>query len=275
MRPSILNEVTPAASSAGSASMAARSEVESTRSSRPNLGAGDKPIAHAAGLAAAPAVAAAPADHAREETQARVAVAEGAVHEHLEVEAVWVERGDLVEGQLAGEDGALEAKLGQQGELGARVGVELRARVQREVGVAHAHLGREAKVGHDERVEAGLVRSGQRRERRLDLVVLEQRVEGEVDTGAEEMRAVDGLEQRSGGEVGREGARAPTLETQVDRVGAGRERGLQGRTVAGRREKFGFLAHRSVPSRPVQPAGAGRQAPSLTTLPCSSRCTRM
>ena len=47
---------------------------------RPAFG---EPVAHAAGLAAAPAVAAAPRSHARQQAGARVAVAQGAVDERL------------------------------------------------------------------------------------------------------------------------------------------------------------------------------------------------
>ena len=183
-----------------------------------------------AGLAAAAAVAAAPRGHARQQAGARVAVAQGAVDEGLELQPVRLERGDLVEAELTRQDGAREAQVGQRRELGARVRVELRAGVQLEPWVRLAHERGEAQVGDDQRVEAGPVRRLQRREGRLELVVLEQHVQGQVARA----RRTDGRARwppadASRVEVAGEGARAPARRgPRVDGVGAGRQGRLQG-----------------------------------------------
>ena len=70
----------------------------------------------------------------------------------------------------------------------------------------------EAEVGDDERVEAGEVRRLQRRERRLHLVVLEQRVQRQVRARVVEMGRLDRLGDRLTAEVAGEGARAPARE---------------------------------------------------------------
>src|SRR5450759_3608320 len=78
-------------------------------------------VAQAAGLAAAPAVAAAPADHARQQAIAGVTVAERPVDEGLELEAVRLEGGHLHEAELAGEDRPREPQVRQPRKLGRAV----------------------------------------------------------------------------------------------------------------------------------------------------------
>ena len=233
-----------------------------------------EPVPQAARLAAAPAVAAAPADHAGQQAVAGVPVAERPVDERFELEAVGLERADLGEAQLAGEDRPGEAEAIESGELSRRVGVELRAGVQRQTGVALAHESGEAQVGDDERVHAGEVRRFQRLQRRLDLVVLEQRVEREVGAGVEAVREVHGARGLVAGEVAGEGARAPALEAEVDRVGAGGEGGAQGALVAGRRQELdarpgrhGFMVQRGRGAAPSAPRPVRVSVPPNHTRP--------
>ena len=159
--------------------------------------------------------------------------------ERLEGEAVRLEGGDLVEGELARQDGARKAEVGKAFELGARVRVELRAGVQLEHRVGVVDERREAEIGDDQGVEPGAVGRLKGGEGGFELVVFEQDVQGEMDAGAEEMSAVDRREQGRRREVAGEGARAPRLEPKVDGVGAGRQGRLQGRRPPGRRQQLG------------------------------------
>ena len=179
-----------------------------------------------------------------------------------------LERRDLVEAQLAGQDGAREAQAGEAFELGARVRAELRAGVQFELGIGLVDEARKAEVGHDQGVEAGPVGRLEGAQGLVELVVFEQDVQGEVHAGAVQVRPVDGGEQRLGREVGGEGARAPGVEPQVDGVGAGRQGRLQGRRPPGRRQQLG--------ARPGDGLGRWRQsAQSASSFHSASRRTRM
>ena len=231
-------------------------------------GALGKPVTHAAGLAAAPAVAAAPRGHARQQAGAGVPVAQGAVDEGLEGETVGVEGRDLVEGELTGQDGARKAELGKGLELGARVRIELRAGVQFELRVGLVNERRKAEVGDDEGVEAGAVGRLERREGRLELVVFEQHVKGEVDARAEEVRPVDRGQKPRRLEVAGEGARAPGVEPQIDRVGAGRQGRPQSRRPPGRRQQLG-------PWTGGEPGTWRGTAQSSISFHSASRRTRM
>ena len=145
--------------------------------------------------------------------------------------------------------------------------------MQRQLGVRLAHAHGEAEIGDDERVEAGEIRRLQRRQRRPDLVVLEQGVERQVRARVVEMSRLDRLDGRLAGEVAGEGARAPALETEVDGVGAGRQGRAQRARLAGRRQQFDVSRGRHVGDAFTSPRGGGAQragsAPgsSLTTLP--------
>ena len=194
MRPSILKQETPAASSCGSTPIAERSLVDMI-ARRLERGRARAPqgVAQAARLAAAAAVAAAAAHHAAQQAVAGVAVAQRPVDEGLELEPARLERGDLGETELARQDGAREAEPPQRLQLRRAVRVQLRAGVERQVRILLAHARGEAEVGDDERVEAGEVRRLQRRQRRLHLVVLEQRVERQVRARVVQVGGLDRL----------------------------------------------------------------------------------
>ena len=239
MRPSTLKDVTPAASRPGSTPTAARSLVDMIRDgSCASAALAAQRVPQPARLAAAAAVAAAPADHAAQQAVAGVAVAEGAVDEGLQLETVRLERGDLGEAELARQDGAREPEARQRRQLRRTVRVQLRARVQRQIRVLLAHARGEAEVGDDEGVEAGEVRRFQRRERRLHLVVLEERVERQIRACVVQVGRLDGLRHGLAGEVAGEGARAPAREAEVHGVGAGGEGRAQRARLPRRRQKL-------------------------------------
>ena len=151
--------------------------------------------------------------------------------------------------------------------------------MQRQLGVALAHARGEAEVGDDERVEAGEIRRFQRRQRRLDFVVLEQRVERQIRAGVVQMGGLDRLDGRLAGEVAGEGARAPAFETEVDGVGAGGQGRAQARAAprpapAARRVPSGHALVAAAPtgrasceSRSSAPGAAALRAPAARPAP--------
>ncbi len=146
--------------------------------------------------------------------------------------------------------------------------VQLRARVQRQVRVRLAHARGEAEVGDDERVEAGEIRRFQRRQRRPDFVVLEQRVERQIRARIVQMSRLDRLDGRLAGEVAGKGARAPALETEVDGVGAGGKGRAQGARLTGRRQQLDVSRSRHVGRRLHERAGrAALRAPEARRAP--------
>ena len=179
-----------------------------------------------------------------------------------------IERGDLVETQLARQDGAREAQSGEELELSARVRVELRAGVQLEVRIGLVDERRKTEVGDDQGVEAGAVGRFQSRKGGRELVVFEQHVQGEMHASAEEVGAVDRRRQRRRCEVAGKCPRAPGVQAEVDGVGAGRQGRLQSRRPPGRRQQLG--------RRPRRRPGQWREsAQSAISFHSASRRTRI
>ena len=156
--------------------------------------------------------------------------------------------------------------------------------MQLELREALAHQGREAQVGDDERVEAGLVGRLQRLQSRLQLLLLQQRVERQVSAGAVEMSAIDGRNDVAYREVACEGTRTPAVEAQVDGVSAGAEGRSQSGLVARRRhqlrlpadELVGRARHACRPPCRLRDRYCGSvPGPVDVTAPPSSRRTRM
>ena len=238
---------------------------------RDPTGVGVEPVAQAAGLAAAPAVAAAPRGHARQQTGARVAVAERAVDEGLEARGRaararrsrratargpgWRARSRGRRGVRAGRSSACRAACWRAARAPGTPGARGRAK-PRSATIRASRPARRAPPG--------------RRAPRSSSSSLSRTLRARCTRAPKQVGAVDRGEQRLGREVGGEGARAPGVEAQVDGVGAGRQGRLQGRRPPGRRQQLGARPGR----RPVR-AMAARAAQSASSFHSASRRTRM
>ncbi len=156
--------------------------------------------------------------------------------EGLEFEAVRLERRDLCQTELPGKDRTGTAEARQRRELGRAVSTQLCAGMNWQIGILRAHAHQKAEVGDDEAVESGEVRRLQRLQRRPDLPVLEQRVQRHVGACSMEMGELDGAHGAFADEVPGEGPRTPALETEIDGVGARRQRRAQRTRLPGRRQ---------------------------------------
>ena len=207
------------------------------RSTRPQAA---QRVAQAARLAAAAAVAAAAADHAgragsRRSSHSRARRGRRLRARHRARRRAAISSRLSSRARMARE----KPKPRQRRELGASCACPAacwRAAADRGSCVAHARG--ETEVGDDEGVEAGEVRRFQRRERRPDLLVLEQCVERQVRARVIEVGGLDGRHDGLAGEVAGEGARAPALEAEVDGVGAGRQGRAQRARLTGRRQQL-------------------------------------
>ena len=177
----------------------------------------DERVGQAAGLRTAAAVAAAAADHAAHQALARVADAECAVHEGLDLDwRVGADAADLLQGHLAREHGAREAELGKRLDALDAADGHLRARVEGQVRHGLVRDFRHTEVLHEDGVGAGLVEEAQVVFEWLELFVGHDRVDRHVDGDIPEVREVDGLAQFLAVEVVGIGARAEGIARQID-----------------------------------------------------------
>ena len=189
----------------------------------------------AAGLGAFAPVAAAPAQRAAEIALPAVGDAQGAVHEEFQLDGSLGPYGlDLLQGEFAGQDDALEAGLFQEQHLLRGGIVRLGAgyeRDRRQGGLQQAH------VLDDRRVRAGFPEPGDELLGARQLLVAEDGVDRGVD-----LRAVPvGI----GGQffyirqgIARGGAGAEMFRAYINRVGAAVDGVDAGGQVFSRREKF-------------------------------------
>ena len=195
-----------------------------------------QPVRLPAGLGALAAVAAAPAEGVAQAALAAVADAEGAVDEALQLDrgSGLADGPDLVEAELAGEDGAAETDLLQEGHLGGGVVVHLGAgdeRQRRQVAFEQAGVLDDQAVGPD------LVELPGQPLRLRELAVGENRVDGDVDAspvlvGVRHERG-DVVERVSGGL-----ARAEPVRSDVHGIGPAGDGGPAACEVAGRRQEL-------------------------------------
>lgn len=181
----------------------------------------DERVRQAAGLRAAAAVAAAAADHAAHQALARVADAERAVHERLDLDGrMGADMADLLERELAREHDAREAELRERFDALEAADRHLRARVERQVG--HRLMGdtRDAEVLHEHGVGARLVEEAQVVPEGPHFLVCHDRVDRHVDGDLSQVCEVDGLAQRLAVEVTCVGARAEGIARQIDGIRA-------------------------------------------------------
>ena len=202
----------------------------------------DQLVGQAAGLRALAAVGAAPAPRLRREALAGVGDAERAVHEHLQLASRsgcgWR---DVVERQLAGQHHAAHAELLRQVDALGAGDAHLRAAVDLEIGRDLPGKLRDGQVLHDDGVGAGFGDGAQEPGGFGQLMVEDQRVEGDIALDAAAVQRAQRVGQFGQGEADL-GAGGEVLEAEVDGVGAGLDGGVQLRPVAGGAHDFGFTA---------------------------------
>ena len=215
-------------------------------------------------LRAQAAVAAAPAEHARERAAAGHAHAQRAVDEHLHLQRRGRgDGGDLLHGQLAREHHArkthpLECRCARSVVHG-----HLRGGVQRQRRTYPPHQRRRAHVLHDRRVHARRRDGAHRIRKRIELRVEHERVERDMHAHIARVAVGHGAPERVRIEIGRVAARAEGGQAEIHRVRAGADGGGQLLLAAGGRQDLkrfsGFPFHapppcgadrRRVPARP-------------------------
>ena len=211
-------------------------------------------IAHPAGLGAAPAVAAAPADEARKQALPGAGHAQRAVDKDLQLDAQPRTAADLLERHLAREHGAGKAVLRQERRAGAVVHRHLRAGVQREFRRDGAHGAGDAEVLHQYGVRVGGGDRLDRARHRRQLVLADHGVQRHVHAHAAGVTVADRLAQLVLGEVVGAAAGVEVAGAQIDGVRAALDGGDQRRHAACRGEQFGLIPHDH--ASPVLRAGA-------------------
>ena len=132
-------------------------------------------------------------------------------------------RGDrrhLREGQLAREDDAAEAAFLQREDALQVVGNELRRGVELQRGEVLAHELRDAEVLHDQPAGPDLRQPRQRLDRARELILVQQRVERDVDATPLRPRVGDQVRKFRVGEVLGERARGEVGQPAVDGIRA-------------------------------------------------------
>ncbi len=159
--------------------------------------------------------------------------------------------GDVVEGELAGQDDAGRAKrrceLDRRG-VGAR---HLRRGVNGEAGGDRLDEPGDAEVLDDDRIDARLGAEADGRFDARELVVEDERVERDVALGPALMEIPKGFTERVPVEVRRAGARVEPVQSEVDGVRTRLDCGAQRGEVAGGGEDFGATGGHAGVEAPV------------------------
>ena len=147
--------------------------------------------------------------------------------EDLDLDAAALGDGtDLIERELAREDDADEAEFLQGEDAFEVVGHELRGGVEREGGKVLPHKPGDAEILHDESVGAKLVENGELLDGGGQLLVFDERVEGDVDLlAAQRARVGEQLAELVGREVHGLGTSGEGVKAKVDGIRARREGG--------------------------------------------------
>ncbi len=188
----------------------------------------DELVGQTAGLRADAAVCRAPTEEGAHEADARVAEADGAVAEALQIDALTRDGCDLGQRELAREGHALGAVLAAPAHTARIMDVGLRGDVALDLGPTPADLVEQSPILDDEGIGAEPPRLHDGRERPLHLVVLDHDVDGHVDAGIGEMRVAAGALERLGREVVGHAPRVEVVaERAVDGVGTSGEGGVE------------------------------------------------
>jgi len=186
------------------------------------------PVGQAAGLRALAAVAAPPADHGGQIALPRIAHAERAVHEHLELHgAAAGDARDLLARQLPRQHDAAEAQLRRLLHALERVDAHLRRGVEHRVGRQLAHELRHAEILHDERVHAQQGRRTHDLGRARHLPVGDKRVERQMHLDPADMAIDHSLLQLVRRKIMRAHARVEGVIAQINRIRAVLDGGAQ------------------------------------------------
>ena len=176
----------------------------------------------------------------------------------FDVAAALRDGGDLLDGEFTREDNTREAKLPERenafeivrDKLGRGMKLKAREMIVNEL--------RDAEVLHDHAIRADVLQPRQRLDRRIEAVLVEQRVEGDINLlrtrpecrappvayGRSALRILPAPRIRKEpfkflkGEVRREGTRRKVGKTAIDRVRARFEGGEGRLEIARRRKKF-------------------------------------
>ena len=203
-------------------------------------------VEQAAGLGTQAAVGAAAARHARHEADARIAEAQGAVAEDLELDALFGDAGNLWQGKLAGERDAVRALLAGPGRTARVMDVGLGGDVELELGPGLVDELEQAPVLDDEGVGATHARLAHEGEGASQLVVTHHDVEGHVDARSREVRRTAGLLERVEVEVAGIAARVEVVaHAAVDGVGPRSERSAKRLRPTRRRKQL--YRHQTLP----------------------------
>ena len=192
-----------------------------------------------AGLRAAPAVPAAPADETAHQALARVRIAERAVTEALDLEpGPFPDLPDFRQRQLARRHDPRHPEALQIFRVILVRDVHLCARVDLHPRKLPADQVRGSEVLHDAAVQPGLVKRRQEIRERRQFAVLHERVHGQVDARAEQVRLVQRREDLIPGQVSGIGPRAEVRATEIHRVRARAQHRPESLIGAGGRQKL-------------------------------------
>ena len=196
-------------------------------------------VAHAARLRAVPAIRRAAAAARGEPARARIADADRAMAEGLDLHARLRELRDLGHRELPAAGDARDAQLvRRQPRARGRVHAGLGGEVDLDRGGLRRQARREARVGDDHRVGAGCDHLARQRDRAVELVIAQVDVEGDVDAGAAGVRGPGAAGQLVEGQVPRAGAGVVGARAAIDRVGAGGDGGQKRLVGPGGREQL-------------------------------------
>ena len=207
-----------------------------------------EPVGQTTGLGAQTAIRAASADERGEQALTRLADAQRAVDEHLEVNAELGKLGNLFDGKLAGKRDTRATQTRGKLDAAFAAHVHLRRGVQLELGQLTTQHGHEADVLHDGGIDS---RFGGIRDHRKDIVHLAGKHEGvgrEIDTGAAQMGVTTRSTQVVDVEVVGITTRVERTGTQIDGIGTGGKRRLERLAISRGGEQF-RLSHRLVRHR--------------------------
>ena len=199
-------------------------------------------VGQAACLSAATAVGRAPADHRRHEALPRIAHADGAVAEgldlHTQLGGSRRKHGNLLERKLASERHALGAQLGGSAQALDIVRVHLCGNVQARALDGTHDFRSDARILHDEGVDPGSISLTRKLHGVGQLGRKHHRVKRQVDLHSAQMGVIAGLAQLIQAKVVGTVARVELPRAQVNRVGARTHGGMQASHVARRGEQL-------------------------------------
>lgn len=145
---------------------------------------------------------------------------------------------DFFQTQLARQHHPLESKRRKLFRPFQIVDGELCAGVQSELRKVFLRQPNDAHILNDHTVRVEVADRRQRFERGIEFTLLDERIEGDVNTTAEVMRVADQLVERLGGEIARLSAGGKARQSGVNGVRAIRQRGPRRIRRSGGRQKF-------------------------------------